>query len=677
MALELRTFSSGQSEANPELTDMSRRFWVSSGFTLPILIAGMSGMWPMRMALASWVEFALATPVVLWGGWPFFQRFWWSIINRSPNMFTLIGAGTGAAYFYSVVATVIPEIFPVGFQLPGGTVPLYFEAAAVITTLVLLGQVLELRARAKTSGAIRSLLGLAPKSARLVRGDGREIDIPLVEVKPGDKLRVRPGEYIPSDGVVLEGMSSVDESLISGEPVPVEKAEGAHVIGGSLNGTGSFIMTARKVGSETVLARIVRSVSEAQRSHAPIQRVADRVASWFVPAIVISAVATCVLWATLGPEPRLVYAILNAVAVLIIACPCALGLATPMSIMVGTGRGALSGILLRDAAALERLSKVDTLVIDKTGTITEGKPGLGKIISTDGLMDPDRLLYFAASLEKGSEHPLAAAIVHAAEERGIRLSQATGFQYFIGRGLSGMVDGKRIGLGNEQLFRERGLDVKSLSDAANNLRRQGHSVVFLEIDGSTAALLSVADPIRPLAREAIDALQGKNKIAVIMLTGDNEITARAVAEELDIDSVVAGVQPDKKAAVIRGFQQEGHIVAMAGDGMNDAPALAQADVGIAMGTGADIAIESAAITLVRGDLRGIVRSIKLSRLTMSNIRQNLFFAFIYNTIGVPVAAGLLYPVFGILLSPMIASVAMTFSSVSVIANALRLRRAVL
>jgi Cu+-exporting ATPase len=592
-------------------------------------------------------------------------------------MFTLIAAGVGAAYLYSVAAIVAPGIFPAEFRMMDGGVAVYFEAAAVITTLVLLGQVLELKARAHTSSAIRALLGLAPKNARLISDGGSETDVPIDQVRAGDKLRIRPGEKIPTDGVVLEGTSSVDESMISGEPIPVEKHGGNRVIGGTLNGTGAFTMRAEQVGRNTLLAQIVRSVNEAQRSRAPIQRLADLVASYFVPAVVLTAVMTFVGWAIYGPEPRMAYAIVNAVAVLIIACPCALGLATPMSIMVGTGRGALSGILLRNAGVLEMFEKVQTLVIDKTGTLTEGKPRLTAIIGANPDYPENTILRLAASLEQGSEHPLAGAIVRGAEERGITILPVTSFRSLTGKGLAGVAEGKNVALGNELLFQDLNIDVTPLSVKADQLRREGQSVVFLGIDGILAGILGVADPVKESAKETIDELRKREGMELVMLTGDNEITANIVARKVGIDRIIAGVLPANKGNVIRELQAEGCRIAMAGDGINDAPALAQADVGIAMGTGTDVAIESAGITLVKGDLRGIVRARKLSRLTMRNIRQNLFFAFLYNTIGVPIAAGILYPSFGILLSPIIASAAMTLSSVSVIANALRLRRAVL
>jgi Cu+-exporting ATPase len=677
MALEPRTVTA-EEETNPELVDMTRRFWVSLTLTVPIFLLAMSEMIPGQPVqrlfsprALTWLQFVLTTPVVLWGGWPFFQRGWASITNRSLNMFTLIAIGTGTAYIYSVIATLFPDFFPGSFRTHGGEVAVYFEAAAVITTLVLLGQVLELRARSQTSSAIRALLGLAPKAARVVRDDGREEDLPLEYVQPGDRLRVRPGEKVPADGVVLEGSSSVDESMITGEPIPVEKTVGSRVTGGTVNNTGSFVMRADRVGSETLLAQIVRMVGEAQRSRAPIQRLADRVSAYFVPAVVLIAILTFIAWGVFGPEPRLAYALVNAVAVLIIACPCALGLATPMSIMVGTGRGATAGVLIKNAEALEVMETVDTLVVDKTGTLTEGKPRLATVVAlADG--EETALLRLAASLERGSEHPLAAAIVAGAQERGIALTKAEEFRSLTGKGVVGKVDGRVVALGNRKLFTELAIDPAGLLNRAEMLRREGQTVMLVAVDGRPAGLLGVADPIKASTLEAIQSLHHSG-ICVIMLTGDNRTTAEAVARKLGIDQVEADVLPEQKSEVIRRLQAEGRIVAMAGDGVNDAPALAQAQVGIAMGTGTDVAIESAGITLVKGDLRGIVRARRLSRGTMRNIRQNLFFAFIYNALGVPIAAGVLYPVFGILLSPMIAAAAMTLSSVSVIGNALRLR----
>ncbi len=678
MALEPRTVTA-EEEANPELVEMTRRFWVGLVLSVPVLFLAMSEMipgQPIQQTFSprslSWTQFALATPVVLWCGWPFFQRGWTSIVNRNLNMFTLIATGVGTAYLYSVVATLFPELFPVSFRGQGGEVAVYFEAAAVITTLVLMGQVLELRARSRTSSAIRALLGLAPKTARLLRDHGIEEDIPLENVRPGDRLRVRPGEKIPVDGVVLEGTSSVDESMVTGEPIPVEKTSASRVTGGTVNGTGGFVMRAERVGSDTLLAQIVRMVSEAQRSRAPIQRLADVVASYFVPAVVSVAMLTFLVWAFVGPEPRMAYALVNAVAVLIIACPCALGLATPMSIMVGTGRGATSGVLIKNAEALEVLEKVDTLVVDKTGTLTEGKPRLTSVVPIQGNMDSD-LLRLAASLERGSEHPLASAIVEGSREKGLELSEVRDFRSITGQGVLGIVDGQKVALGNRRLLDELGVEPGAFLNQAENLRLDGQTVMFVIIDGSIAGCLGVADPIKKSTLEAVRMLH-QDGMHIVMLTGDSRTTAEAVARKLGIDEVEAEVLPEQKAEVVKRLQAKGCVVAMAGDGINDAPALAQAEVGVAMGTGTDVAIESAGITLVKGDLRGIAKARRLSRGTMRNIRQNLFFAFIYNSLGVPVAAGVLYPVFGLLLSPIIASVAMTFSSVSVITNALRLRK---
>jgi Cu+-exporting ATPase len=682
MALEPRVVSL-EEEANPELVDMKRRFRVSLALSVPILVLAMSEMIPgqplqhaLSPTLITWLQFALATPVVLWGGWPFFERGWLSVVNRSLNMFTLIALGTGTAYLYSVIATFFPNIFPASFRSHGGAVPVYFEAAAIITTLVLLGQVLELRARGQTSSAIRSLLGLAPKTARVIHDGGREggveEDIPLEQVKPGDQLRVRPGERVPVDGVVLDGASSVDESMITGEPIPVEKTSGSRVTGGTVNGTGGFVMRAERVGGDTLLAQIVRMVSEAQRSRAPIQRLADLVSAYFVPIVILAAVTTFIIWSTLGPEPRLTYALVNAVAVLIIACPCALGLATPMSIMVATGRGATAGVLIKNAETLEVMGKVDTIVVDKTGTLTEGKPTLASIIPITG-QNENELLRLAASLELGSEHPLAEAIIAGARARGLGLSAGRNFKSLTGRGITGAVEGRAVALGNRSLFEELQIDINALQTRADSLRSEGQTVMFIAIDGRAAGLIGVSDQIKKSTPEAIRLLH-EEKVRIVMLTGDSRATAEAVARKLGIEAVEAEVLPEQKAEVIKRLQAQGHIVAMAGDGINDAPALAQAQVGIAMGTGTDVAIESAGITLVKGDLRGVVRARRLSRGTMRNIRQNLFFAFVYNVLGVPVAAGVLYPIFGLLLSPMIASAAMTFSSVSVIANALRLRK---
>jgi P-type Cu+ transporter len=679
MALEPRTVTAAE-EKNPELVDMTRRFWACTALTIPILLVTMSDLAPsvsplMRWASPrtwQWFEWIVATPVVLWGGWPFFVRGWRSVVTRNLNMFTLIGLGVGVAYVFSVVGTVFPGIFPVSFRGEGGEVAVYFEAAAAITTLVLLGQVMELRARSQTGAAIKALLGLAPKTARLMREDGSEVDVPLDQVKPGDRLRVRPGEKIPVDGAVLEGSSSVDESMISGEPIPVEKLKGARVTGATVNGTGSLVMRAERVGSETLLARIVRMVSEAQRSRAPIQKLADVVAGYFVPIVVGIAALTFVIWAVWGPNPRMAHAIVNAVAVLIIACPCALGLATPMSIMVATGRGATLGVLFKNAEAIELMRKVDTLVVDKTGTLTEGKPKLVSVEPVDGF-DADRLLRLAATLERGSEHPLAAAIVKGAEERGIKLSATEAFESLTGRGVRGRVEGSSVALGNAKLLVELEVDPGALAGKAETMRSDGQTVMFVVVNGKIAGLLAVADPIKPSTPEAIRQLRDDG-IRIVMLTGDSRTTAAAVAKMLQIDDVIAEVLPQDKASIVKRLQGEGRFVAMAGDGINDAPALAQAQVGIAMGTGTDVAMESAGVTLVKGDLHGIVRARSLSRATMSNIKQNLFFAFVYNSLGVPIAAGILYPFFGLLLSPMIAAAAMSFSSVSVITNALRLRK---
>jgi len=677
MALEPRTVSVVDDE-NPELRDMRRRFWISAALALPVLIVAMADSLPGHPlnALASsraqtWYELVLATPVVLWGGWPFFVRGWNSIIHRSLNMFTLIGLGVGVAYVYSLVATLFPGIFPDSFRGEGGVVAPYFEAAAVIVALVLLGQVLELKARSQTGAAIKALLGLAPKTARLVRKDGTEIDIPLDHVARGDTLRVRPGEKIPVDGVVLDGSSSVDESMISGEPIPVEKEPGARVTGATVNGTGTLVMRAERVGSETLLAQIVRMVSEAQRSRAPIQKLADVVAGYFVPIVVGIAAITFLVWALWGPAPRMAHAVINAVAVLIIACPCALGLATPMSIMVATGKGATLGVLFKNAEAIELLRKVDTLVVDKTGTLTEGKP---KLVSVEavGSYDANRLLRLAASLERASEHPLAAAIVKGAEERKIALAPVEAFESLTGRGVRGRVAGIPVALGNRKLLEEIGVDLSASAHQAETMRADGQTVMFVAAEKQLIGLLGVADPIKQTTPEAIRKLHDDG-IRIVMLTGDNKATAQSVARKLQIDDVEAEVLPQNKAAIIKRLQSEGRFVAMAGDGINDAPALAQAHVGIAMGTGTDVAMQSAGVTLVQGDLRGIARARSLSRATMRNIRQNLFFAFVYNSIGIPIAAGVLYPFFGLLLSPMIAAAAMSFSSVSVISNALRLR----
>jgi Cu+-exporting ATPase len=676
MALEPRVVTIEQ--RNPELDDMVRRFRVSLLLTTPILLLMLLDFVPglsidrlVPAGLLNWIEFTLATPVVLWGGWPFFQRGWASLVNRHLPMFTLSALGVGAAYAFSVVATIAPGLFPESFRM-GGQVGVYFEPAAVIVVLVLLGQVLELRARGRTSAAIRNLLGLAPQTARKVNADGTEQDVPLGHVHVGDKLRVRPGERVPVDGLVLVGATAVDESMITGEPIPIEKVAGAKVTGGTVNGTGTFVMEAQRIGKDTLLAQIVRMVGEAQRSRAPIQRLADTVSAWFVPIVIAVAVVTFIVWATVGPQPRFAHALVNAVAVLIIACPCALGLATPMSIMVGTGRGAELGVLLRNAEALEVLEQVTTIVVDKTGTLTEGKPKLVTVEPASGV-DGRTLLQLTASLEHVSEHPLAAAILAGARERNVELSEVTGFNSATGMGVTGTVDGHTIAVGNLRHLQTLRIDPGPLGSRAEDLRRAGQTVMFVAIDGKAAGLVGVADPIKATTREAIEALH-REGIRVVMLTGDNRTTAEAVAQAIGIDQIEADVLPDQKAAVVKRLQGQGQRVAMAGDGINDAPALAQADVGIAMGTGTDVAMESAGITLVKGDLRGIVRARRLSRATMKNIRQNLFFAFVYNVVGVPIASGVLYPFFGLLLSPMIASAAMTFSSVSVIGNALRLRR---
>jgi Cu+-exporting ATPase len=662
---------------NPELVDMTRRFWVSLALTLPLfalataemaapeLVAGLGV--PARL----WTQLLLSAPVVLWGGWPFFVRAWQSLVTHSLNMFTLIAVGTGAAFAYSVVAVLFPDALPHGMR-HGGVPPVYFEAAAVITTLVLLGQVLELRARSATSGAIRALLGLQPKTARRLEAGGAEADVPLGHVQLGDRLRVRPGERVPVDGAVLEGASAVDESMVTGESIPVEKTPGCRVTGGTVNGTGGFVMRAERVGTDTLLAQIVRMVGEAQRSRAPIQRLADLVSSWFVPTVVLVAVATALVWGWFGPEPRLAYAVVNAVAVLIIACPCALGLATPMSIMVGTGRGAQVGVLIKSAEALETLEKVDTMVVDKTGTLTEGKPRLETIVTAAGVVEAEAL-GLAAGLERGSEHPLAAAVLAGAAERGVAPAEVTEFRSLTGRGVVAMAAGRRVALGNQRLLAELAVAAGPLAARADSLRAEGQTVVFLVAGDTVAALLGVADPVKASAPEAIRALQAEG-LRVVMLTGDSRVTAEAVARRLGLDDVLAEVLPEQKAEVVKRLQAEGRVVAMAGDGVNDAPALARAHIGIAMGTGTDVAMESAGITLVKGDLRGIARARRLSRATMRNIRQNLVWAFVYNVLGVPIAAGMLYPVLGLLLSPMVASAAMTLSSVSVIVNALRLRR---
>jgi Cu+-exporting ATPase len=675
MALEPRTVEPEEIE-NPELADMRRRFRVSAALSLPLLLLAMGEMIPavaarLRSASMPWIEAALATPVVLWGAWPFFERAWRSIATRRLNMFTLIGLGVAVAYVYSLVATFLPGLFPDSFRDHSGRVGVYYEAAAVIVTLVLLGQVLELKARSRTGAAIRALLKLAPKTARRVEADGAERDVPLEEVRVGDRLRVRPGEKVPVDGVVEEGESAVDESMVTGEPIPVGKNRGDWVIGATVNGTGTFLMRAEKVGSETLLAQIVRMVGEAQRSRAPIQRLADVVSGYFVPAVVAIAVLTLIAWGLWGPAPRMAHAIVNSVAVLIIACPCALGLATPMSIMVASGKGATMGVLFRNAEAIETLRKVDTLVVDKTGTLTEGRPRLVSVVVVPGFGVAE-VLRLSASLERGSEHPLASAVVKGAEDRGIALSAVSGFFSKPGMGISGEVAGRRVALGNRALFSNLGVDSSPLEATAEDRRREGETVLFAAVDGKAAGLLAVADPIKATSREAVAQLR-KEGVRLVMLTGDSRVTAEAVARSLGIDEVVAEVLPDQKVETVKRLQAEGRVVAMAGDGVNDAPALAQADVGIAMGTGTDVAMQSAGVTLVKGDLLGILRARRLSAATMRNIKQNLFFALIYNAIGVPIAAGVLYPVFGLLLSPMIAAAAMSFSSVSVIGNALRLR----
>ena len=678
MDLEPQTVTSEEEEVSPELVDMTRRFWISLALTLPVFVLAMSEMipgWSIRQWLPGrlfvWIQLALTTPVVLWAGWPFFQRGWISLVNRHLNMFTLIALGTGTAYVYSLVAAVFPSMFPTSFRGAGGDVPVYFESAAVIITLVLLGQVLELRARRRTNSAIRALLGLVPKTARVIQEDGAEEDVPIEDVQPEDRLRVRPGEKVPVDGVVLEGTSFVDESMITGESIPVEKKAGDEVTGATVNGTGSFVMEAQRVGSETLLAQIVQMVSQAQRSRAPIQRLADVVAGYFVPAVVTTALITFAVWALIGPQPAMAYALVNAVAVLIIACPCALGLATPMSIMVGVGRGAAAGVLIKNAEALEVLERVDTLLVDKTGTLTEGKPRLVSVVAAEKF-DESELLRLAASIERSSEHPVAAAILAGAHERNLELSETRDFQYMTGKGVAGTVDGHQVALGNRKLLLDLNVAVSDLADQAEDLRREGQTVMFVVIDGRPAGLLGVADPIKESTPEAIRILRDEG-VRIVVVTGDSRTTAEAVARNLQLDEVQAEVLPEQKAEVVKRFQAEGRIVAMAGDGINDAPALAQAHVGIAMGTGTDVAIESAGVTLLKGDLRGIARARRLSRATMRNIRQNLFFAFAYNALGVPIAAGVLYPSIGLLLSPMIASAAMSFSSVSVISNALRLR----
>ncbi|RWN38292.1 heavy metal translocating P-type ATPase [Mesorhizobium sp.] len=677
MALEPMGVPSGDEGPNPELVDFTRRFWVSAVLSVPLLIFAMAPMLGVTFSAfiedsaKVWVELALASPVVLWAAFPFFHRGWDSVLNRSPNMWTLISLGVGAAYLYSVVATLFPDIFPHQFRGHEGTVPVYFEAAAVIVALVFLGQVLELRAREKTGSAIRALLDLAPKTARLIGEDGSENDVPLDTVKVGDRLRIRPGDGVPVDGIVLDGRSSIDESMLSGEPLPVEKTEGDPLTGGTLNKNGSLIMRAERIGAETTLARIVELVAKAQRSRAPIQGLADRVSFYFVPAVVVVAIVAFIAWAIFGPQPSLIFAIVSAVSVLIIACPCALGLATPMSIMTATGRGAHAGVLIKDAEALERFASVDTLIVDKTGTLTEGRPRLTDVVAAEGVTEDD-LLALAAGLEKGSEHPLAEAIVEGAREHGVEIPDAGGFEAITGKGVSGTVSGKKVALGNAAMMADLGIDIASVSTSAEALQTEGKTAMFVAVGNKLAGIVAVADPIKATTSEAIKALHERG-LRIIMATGDNERTAKAIASKLGIDEVRAGLLPEQKSALVEELRARGAGVAMAGDGVNDAPALAAADVGIAMGTGADVAVESAGITLVKGDLNGIVRARTLAQATIRNIRQNLFFAFLYNVLGVPVAAGVLYPLTGTLLSPMLAAAAMSLSSVSVITNALRLR----
>ena len=678
MALEPRTVT--VDETNPELTDMTRRFWASTALTVPAVILAMGEYLPgqafetvVSASAMPWLQLALTTPVVLWGGWPFFVRAWQSVIHRSLNMFTLIGLGVGVAYVYSVIATVFPSRFPASFRMENGTVGVYFEAAAVIVTLVLLGQVMELRARSQTGTAIRKLLGLAPKSARRIRTDGADEDVLLDDIRVDDRLRIRPGEKVPVDGIVVDGTSAVDESMVTGEPIPVEKRAGDRVIGATVNGTGGLVMRAERVGGDTLLSQIVHMVALAQRSRAPIQKLADVVAGYFVPIVVAVAVLTAVVWALAGPEPRMAHALINAVAVLIIACPCALGLATPMSIMVATGKGATTGVLFKNAEAIEVLRTVDTLVVDKTGTLTLGKPTLVSVTPLGGFDEPT-ILRLAAALERGSEHPLAAAIIAGAMERSLTIPNADAFESITGKGVRGRVENQGVALGNRALLESLGVRLGDASARADSLRQEGQTVIFLVIDESLAGFIGVADPIKATTAEAIRQLHDE-QIRIVMMTGDSRVTAEAVASRLGMDEVLPEVLPDQKAAMVRRLQDEGRVVAMAGDGINDAPALAQAQVGIAMGTGTDVAMESAGVTLVQGDLRGIVRARRLSRATMGNIRQNLFFAFVYNAVGVPIAAGVLFPWFGVLLNPMMAALAMSLSSVSVITNALRLRRA--
>jgi Cu+-exporting ATPase len=674
MALEPKTVELSEEE-NPELVDMRRRLWISAVLAAPVFLLGMGDLLPgiKLPSWTSWIQLVLASPVVLWCGWPFFVRAWQSIVNRHLNMFTLIGLGVGVAYVFSLIATIAPGIFPHSFRGHNGAVPVYFEAAAVITALVLLGQVLELKARSQTGAAIKALLGLAPSTARRISPHGNEEDVLLELVQPNDLLRVRPGEKIPVDGLVVEGKSTLDESMVTGEPIPVEKSVGDPVIGATINQTGTFVMRAERVGSDTLLSRIVQMVAEAQRSRAPIQRLADQVAAYFVPIVIAISIATFIVWSLLGPEPRFVYGLVNAVAVLIIACPCALGLATPMSIMVATGKAAQNGLLFRNAEAIETMQKVDTLIVDKTGTLTEGKPKLAEIVTYSGF-DERELLRLTASLERGSEHPLAASIVSGAIARGLELVKATGFESLTGKGVVGEVDGQHVALGNVGFMTDLGVGLNDAVARAEDLRANGQTVIFVAVNRKLAGIVCVEDPLKESAFDAVSQIHHEG-IRIVMLTGDSKTTAQAVAVKLGIDQVIAEVLPEQKAAVVKQLQSEHRIVAMAGDGINDAPALAQANVGIAMGTGTDVAMKSADLTLVKGDLRGIVRARVLSRKAMKNIKQNLFFAFVYNSLGIPLAAGVLYPVFGLLLSPMIAAAAMSFSSVSVIANALRLRKA--
>jgi len=675
MALEPELVTA-EAQPNPELKDMTRRFWVGLALAAPVFVLEMGGHLAGHMIrldgrTSAWIQFALATPVVLWCGWPFFERGARSIANRSLNMFTLIAMGVGVAWLYSVVATLAPQAFPAAFRRPDGSTPIYFEAAAVITVLVLLGQVLELRARERTSGAIRALLDLAPKTARRVRADGSDEEVTLDQIAVGDQLRVRPGEKAPVDGELLEGRVTIDESMVTGESMPVTKEPGAKVVGGSINKTGSFVMRAEKIGADTLLSQIVQMVAQAQRSRAPIQRMADQVSGWFVPAVILTAVAAFAVWAVVGPEPRFGFALVTAVSVLIIACPCALGLATPISIMVGVGRGAQAGVLIKNAEALERFEKIDTLVIDKTGTLTEGRPAVTAIRPAAGF-EPAQVLQLAASLERGSEHPLADAIVRAAADQGLPLSEPADFDSPVGKGVLGVVDGRRLVLGSGKFLAEQGVDASALAEDAEALRGDGATAIFAAVDGRVAAVFAIADPIKPTTPDAVKALKASG-VRLVMMTGDNRTTALAVARRLGIDEVEAEVLPQDKAAVVERFRSEGRSVAMAGDGVNDAPALAAAEVGVAMGAGSDVAIESAGVTLLKGDLQGLVKARRLSRAVMGNIRQNLFFAFAYNVAGVPIAAGVLYPVFGWLLSPAVAAAAMALSSVSVVGNALRLR----